>query len=52
MLNAREPSRSSVSHFCPSLGITTYGNLPDVFFPSNPGANFVLQTTTNLTTRN
>jgi len=34
----------------PALGITTYGNLPAVFFPSNPGTNFVLQTTTNLTT--
>ncbi len=34
----------------PALGISTYsGGLPTVFFPTATGTNFVLQTTTNLT---
>ncbi len=36
----------------PLLGITTYSNFPVVFFPTTPGTNFILQTTTNLSTGN
>jgi hypothetical protein len=34
----------------PALGICTYSNSPVVFYPSDPGTNFALYMTTNLTT--
>jgi hypothetical protein len=36
----------------PNLGIGTYSNLPAVFYPSNPGTNYILQTTSSLTGSN
>jgi hypothetical protein len=36
----------------PLLGITTYSNLPVVFFPTTPGTNFVVQMTSDLNTSN